>query len=99
MVLCSQIAVIFCYFQISHLSFNWWWRSFYTPGSCAIYFLVYSIFFYHTKIEPRTFSNSFSIFFTTSLISSILLMMLCGSVGVFSCFIFISAVYNQRKDE
>merc|ERR1712096_395251 len=49
-VTCAEISVVLCYFQLCGEDYNWWWRSFLTSGSSAVYLFLYSCF-YFTKLE------------------------------------------------
>merc|ERR1712238_425496 len=45
-VTCAEITVLFCYFQLCGENYHWWWRSFCTAGSTALYVFIYSIFYF-----------------------------------------------------
>merc|ERR1712159_741323 len=40
-ITCGEITVVLCYFQLCAEDYRWWWRSFLTSGSCALYLLAY----------------------------------------------------------
>lgn len=50
-VTCAEIAVVLTYFQLCAEDYNWWWRSFFTPASSALYLFGYATFYYWTKLE------------------------------------------------
>merc|ERR1719335_732986 len=56
MVTCAEITIVLCYFQLCGEDYRWWWRSFFTSGSSAIYLFVYSIFYYYTKLDISLFA-------------------------------------------
>ena len=51
LVTCAEIAIVLCYFQLCGEDYRWWWRSFLTSGSSALYMFAYSVFYFHTKLE------------------------------------------------
>jgi hypothetical protein len=51
---CAEITVVMCYFQLCSEDYNWWWRSFLTSGSTAIYVFIYSAI-YFSRLEVRTY--------------------------------------------
>ena len=50
-VTCAEIAVVLNYFNLCAEDYNWWWRSFFTPASSALYLFGYATFYYWTKLE------------------------------------------------
>ena len=45
-ITCSEITLLFNYFQLCNEDYHWWWRSFCTAGSCAIYVFLYSFVYF-----------------------------------------------------
>ena len=39
-LVCAEVAVVMCYFQLCAEDYNWWWRAFLTSGSSAGYMLA-----------------------------------------------------------
>ena len=50
-VTCAEITVVLCYFQLCSEDYHWWWRSFLTSGSTAMYVFIYSMI-YFWRLEP-----------------------------------------------
>merc|ERR1712070_550863 len=50
-ITCAEITIVMCYFQLCHQNYHWWWRSFLTSGSSALYLFLYSGFYFATKLE------------------------------------------------
>src|SRR5689334_1420192 len=44
LMLCTSagISIVLCYFHLQNEDYNWWWRSFLTPASSALYLFLYS---------------------------------------------------------
>ncbi|RLM61137.1 transmembrane 9 superfamily member 8 [Panicum miliaceum] len=41
-ITCAEITIVLCYFQLCSEDYNWWWRSYLTSGSSAIYLFLYA---------------------------------------------------------
>jgi len=54
---CAEITVVMCYFQLCSEDYNWWWRSFLTSGSTAIYVFIYSAI-YFSRLEVRAYLST-----------------------------------------
>merc|ERR1740122_949611 len=55
-ITCAEITVLFCYFQLCGENYHWWWRSFCTAGSTAIYVYLYS-FVYFKQLEANSLAT------------------------------------------
>ena len=51
---CAEITIVLLYFQLCAEDYHWWWRSFLTSGSTALYVLLYSAF-YFSKLESNMY--------------------------------------------
>jgi len=45
-VTCAEISIVMAYFQLCSEDYNWWWRSFLTSGSSAVYLFAYSVVYF-----------------------------------------------------
>ena len=50
-VTCAEITIVLCYFQLCSEDYHWWWRSYFTAGSSALYLFLYSAFYFYTKLD------------------------------------------------
>ena len=50
-ITCAEITIVLCYFQLCSEDYHWWWRSYFTSGSSAVYLFLYSLFYFYTKLE------------------------------------------------
>jgi len=95
LITCAEITVLFCYFQLCGENYHWWWRSFCTAGSTAIYVFLYS-FVYFKQLEANNFATYMLYFGYMSLICLALFLM-SGCVGLFCCLSFNKAVFASIK--
>ena len=63
------------YFQ----DYHWWWRSFLTSGFTAVYFFIYCIHYYVSKMEIVGFASTF-LYFGYMLIVVVLFFLLTGKI-------------------
>jgi transmembrane 9 superfamily protein 2/4 len=50
-ITCAEITIVLCYFQLCSEDYHWWWRSYLTSGSSALYLMLYSAFYFYTKLD------------------------------------------------
>merc|ERR1711957_224634 len=95
LITAAEITVLFNYFQLCGENYHWWWRSFCTAGSTAIYVFLYS-FVYFKQLEANNFATYMLYFGYVSLICLALFLM-SGCVGLFCCLSFNKAVFASIK--
>ncbi|XP_042033229.1 transmembrane 9 superfamily member 7-like isoform X1 [Salvia splendens] len=98
MILCAEIAVVFCYLQLCSEDYNWWWRAFLNGGSPAFYLFVYSVFFLFTKWEIiiRVCGIWYAGYIFIVLCA---VLVVTGSVGFYACLWFVRMIYSSVKIE
>ena len=94
-VTCAEITVLFCYFQLCGENYHWWWRSFCTAGSTALYVFFYS-FVYFKQLEANSFATYVLYFGYMGLVCFGLFLM-TGFIGVASSLWFNKAIYSSIK--
>jgi len=95
-VTCSEICIVMCYFQLCSEDYHWWWRSFFTAGSSAVYMFAYSIFYFYTKLEITKFVSTL-LYFGYMWILSFSFFVLTGTIGFGACFVFTYHIYGAIK--
>ena len=94
-VTCAEITVLFCYFQLCGENYHWWWRSFCTAGSTALYVFFYS-FVYFKQLEANSFTTYVLYFGYMGLVCFGLFLM-TGFIGVSSSLWFNKTIYSSIK--
>eukprot|EP00771_Trimastix_marina_P001360 gnl/Trimastix_PCT/2428.p1 GENE.gnl/Trimastix_PCT/2428~~gnl/Trimastix_PCT/2428.p1 ORF type:complete len:630 (+),score=131.84 gnl/Trimastix_PCT/2428:207-2096(+) len=92
----AEITVVMCYFQLCAENYNWWWRSFITPGFSAFYLFLYTICYFFVHLRATTFVSAF-LFFGYMTMISILFFVVTGSVGFMTCLWFVKKIYGSIK--
>merc|ERR1712110_210641 len=50
-VTCAEISIALTYFQLTSEDYNWWWRSFFSSASSALYVFLYSILYFNSRLN------------------------------------------------
>jgi len=97
LITCSEITILMCYFQLCSEDYHWWWRSFATGGATGLYTFLYSIFlFYSSKLEIVGFVSAV-LYIGYSLAIALCVAVITGTIGFFSCYLFIRGIYSSIK--
>ncbi|KAH6818310.1 transmembrane nine 7 [Perilla frutescens var. frutescens] len=96
MVTCAEITVVLCYFQLCNEDYRWWWRSYLTSGSSAIYLFLYAIFYFCTKLEITKLVSAI-LYFGYMFIIAYAFFILTGTIGFCVCFWFVRKIYSSVK--
>ncbi|XP_047091238.1 transmembrane 9 superfamily member 9-like [Lolium rigidum] len=97
-VTCAEISIVLCYFQLCSEDYLWWWRSYLTSGSSALYLFLYATFYFFTKLEITKFVSAV-LYFGYMLIASYSFFALTGTIGFYACFMFTRLIYSSVKIE
>ncbi|KAG6414604.1 hypothetical protein SASPL_121977 [Salvia splendens] len=96
LITCAEITVVLCYFQLCSEDYLWWWRSYLTAGSSAVYLFLYAVFYFFTKLDI-TKPVSGALYFGYMLIASYAFFVLTGAIGFYACFWFTRLIYSSVK--
>lgn len=94
-VTCAEITLLFNYFQLCNEDYHWWWRSFGTAGSTAIYVFLYS-FVYFQQLESNSFVT-YLLYFGYMGLASTGLFLMTGFIGVACSLWFNQAIFGSVK--
>ncbi|KAF9570378.1 hypothetical protein EC968_001879 [Mortierella alpina] len=93
---CAEVTILMCYFHLCAEDYHWWWRAFFTSGASAIYIFLYSIMYYFTTLQIKSFT-SVVLYFGWTAIMSMMFFVLSGAIGFFSTFAFVRKIYGSIK--
>jgi transmembrane 9 superfamily protein 2/4 len=96
LITCAEISIVMCYFQLCNEDYHWWWRSYLTSGSSALYLFLYSILYFFTKLEIIKFVSGL-LFFGYMLLVSFTFFVLTGTIGFVACYLFVRKIYSSIK--
>merc|ERR1712113_1088884 len=95
-VTCAEISIALTYFQLTSEDYMWWWRSFLSSASSALYVFLYSILYFTSRLQIEKLVSTL-LYFGYMFIISIIFFLLTGSVGTIASFIFVRAIYGSIK--
>eukprot|EP00921_Rhytidocystis_pertsovi_P023393 GHVQ01037411.1.p1 GENE.GHVQ01037411.1~~GHVQ01037411.1.p1 ORF type:complete len:466 (+),score=27.41 GHVQ01037411.1:29-1399(+) len=95
-VTCAEISLTLVYFQLVCEDYNWWWRSFFASASSGLYILLYSLYYFTSKLRLTRLSGVL-LYFGYSSIIAYALFILTGSIGFISSFFFLRKIYGSIK--
>ncbi|XP_078077673.1 transmembrane 9 superfamily member 2 isoform X2 [Mustelus asterias] len=93
---CSEATVLLCYFHLCAEDYHWQWRSFLTSGFTAVYFLIYAIHYFYSKLQI-TGTASVILYFGYTTIMTLIFFLFTGTIGYVACFWFVSKIYSVVK--
>ncbi|AQK52585.1 Transmembrane 9 superfamily member 9 [Zea mays] len=95
-ITCAEITIVLCYFQLCSEDYMWWWRSYLTSGSSAIYLFLYAGFYFFTKLQITKVVSGI-LYFGYMLLASFAFCVLTGTIGFCACFWFTRLIYSSVK--
>jgi len=93
-ITCAEITIVMCYFQLCNEDYHWWWRSYLTSGSSALYLFLYSVLYFFTKLQIVQFVPTL-LFFGYMFLVSVLFFCLTGTIGFVACYLFVHKIYSS----
>ncbi|XP_072180316.1 transmembrane 9 superfamily member 2-like [Diadema setosum] len=95
-ITCSEATILLCYFHLCAEDYHWWWRSFMTSGFTAVYFFIYCIHYFASKLMIQGLASTI-LYFGYTAIMVVLFFLFCGTMGFFACFWFVTKIYSSVK--
>ncbi|CAL8298234.1 unnamed protein product [Merluccius merluccius] len=95
-ITCSEATILLCYFHLCAEDYHWQWRSFLTSGFTAVYFLVYAIHYFLSKLQITGLASTI-LYFGYTMIMALIFFLFTGTIGFFACFWFVTKIYSVVK--
>uniref|UniRef100_A0A914EJ69 Transmembrane 9 superfamily member n=1 Tax=Acrobeloides nanus TaxID=290746 RepID=A0A914EJ69_9BILA len=95
-VSCSLIAIIVTYFLLCAENYKWWWKSFVISGGSAVYVMLYSTFYYFSKLNIIGFVPTL-LYFSYSFLIALTFWVLTGTIGFYAAYFFLRRIYGAVK--
>uniref|UniRef100_A0AAQ5YU71 Transmembrane 9 superfamily member n=1 Tax=Amphiprion ocellaris TaxID=80972 RepID=A0AAQ5YU71_AMPOC len=95
-ITCSEATILLCYFHLCAEDYHWQWRSFLTSGFTAVYFLVYAIHYFFSKLQITGLA-SIILYYGYTMIMVLIFFLFTGTIGFFACFWFVTKIYSVVK--
>ncbi|ETE65267.1 Transmembrane 9 superfamily member 2, partial [Ophiophagus hannah] len=95
-ITCSEATILLCYFHLCAEDYHWQWRSFLTSSFTAVYFLIYAVHYFFSKLQI-TGTASTILYFGYTMIMVLIFFLFTGTIGFFTCFWFVTKIYSVVK--
>jgi transmembrane 9 superfamily protein 2/4 len=95
-IISAEVSMVFCYFSLCGEDYHWWWRSFLTPASSALYVFLFSLFYYYSQLELDGWIPNM-VYFGNVFLLSFAFFLVTGTIGYFASFWFVNKIYSSIK--
>lgn len=92
----AETSIMVTYHRIVKEDYHWWWASFFASGSSALFMLIFSVYYYAKYMQVTKFVSG-ALFFGNMLLVCFGFMILTGTVGFLSTFLFMRTIYGSVK--
>ena len=92
----AEVSILLNYFQLCCEDYNWWWRSLFSGGSCALYMMLYAMWYHLTELELHGLAPLI-VYYGYNLILAMTMFLVTGAMGFMSCFTFNRYIYASLK--
>ncbi|RXN02840.1 transmembrane 9 superfamily member 2 [Labeo rohita] len=88
-ITCSEATILLCYFHLCAEDYHWQWRSFLTSGFTAVYFLVYAIHYFFSKLQISGLASTI-LYFGYTMIMALIFFLFTDGCFSHSFVVFLS---------
>lgn len=99
LILCiviAEVCVLNVYLQYVNENHRWWWLSFVSGGSVALYLFLFSVDYFQ-DLQPSSMLITYLLFFGYMFLISVAVFLAMGSLGFLCCFFFSRAIFASIK--
>ena len=96
-IVCAEVSLVLTYMHLCVEDWKWWWKSFFSSGSVAIYIFLYSINYLVFDLKSLSGPVSATLYIGYSLFMVIAIMLATGTVGFISSFCFVHYLFSSVK--
>jgi transmembrane 9 superfamily protein 2/4 len=92
----AAVTILMTYFMLTSENYHWQWRSFFLSGSAAVYIFLHAVIYWAGKLSLGGFISNV-LYLGYSLLISIVIFILTGTIGFLSSFFFVKKIYSSIK--
>ncbi|XP_017697425.2 transmembrane 9 superfamily member 11-like [Phoenix dactylifera] len=96
-VVCAEVSLVLTYMHLCVEDWKWWWKSFFSSGSVAIYIFLYSVNYLVFDLKSLSGPVSATLYLGYSLFMVIAIMLATGTIGFISSFWFVHYLFSSVK--
>eukprot|EP00388_Colpodella_angusta_P014989 GDKJ01037282.1.p1 GENE.GDKJ01037282.1~~GDKJ01037282.1.p1 ORF type:complete len:687 (-),score=112.87 GDKJ01037282.1:30-2090(-) len=93
----ATIGIVTTYVAISKENWRWWWRSFFTPASVAIFLFIQTLSHAFNVMRSDITMSAISIYALYSLLLCCAIGVMAGAIGTLSSFFFLRRIYSTCR--
>jgi transmembrane 9 superfamily protein 2/4 len=95
-IVCAQVSICICYYQLYCEDHRWWWASFRNCASTSGFMALYSLWYLKRNLVLVE-GLSVLIYLTYMSLASICIGLVCGSIGFLACLWFTRTIYGALQ--
>ena len=98
-VICAEVAVVLTYVQLCSEDYRWWWRSFWSSGSVALYCFIYAVGYLVFDLNHLSQGGFPSLVMYMGYMTMIVIAVYIstGTVGFLSSYLFAYTIFSSIK--
>ncbi|MQM05917.1 hypothetical protein Taro_038738 [Colocasia esculenta] len=96
-VVCAEVSLVLTYMHLCVEDWKWWWKSFFSSGSVALYIFLYSVNYLVFDLKSLSGPVSATLYLGYSLFMVLAIMLATGTVGFLSSFWFVHYLFSSVK--
>ncbi|KAJ6850329.1 transmembrane 9 superfamily member 11-like [Iris pallida] len=96
-VVCAEVSLVLTYMHLCVEDWKWWWKSFFSSGSVALYIFLYSVNYLVFDLKSLSGPVSATLYLGYSLVMVLAIMLATGTVGFLSSFWFVHYLFSSVK--
>ncbi|KAJ6813928.1 transmembrane 9 superfamily member 11-like [Iris pallida] len=96
-VVCAEVSLVLTYMHLCVEDWRWWWKSFFSSGSVALYIFLYSVNYLVFDLKSLSGPVSATLYLGYSLFMVLAIMLATGTVGFLSSFWFVHYLFSSVK--
>lgn len=94
----ALISVLHTYAALANQNWQWWWRSFFSGFSAALWMFVYAVWLMSAVFKMDVFWSDV-VFLLYAVMMSTCFGLMCGAVSVLASWLFVTYLYALSKSE
>ncbi|KAE8677171.1 Transmembrane 9 superfamily member 12 [Hibiscus syriacus] len=94
---CAEVSLVLTYMHLCVEDWKWWWKSFFSSGSVAIYIFLYSVNYLIFDLKSLSGPVSATLYLGYSLFMVLAIMLATGTIGFLSSFWFVHYLFSSVK--
>lgn len=98
LLVAGTVSILLTYFHLHGEDYKWWWRSFVSGGSVALFFMLHSLYYFLTGTNMFGFLQC-TFFFGFSLIVAWAIFLMLGFVTFAFNYWFVTYIYSSIKSD